>query len=77
MPRKPTRPQYDPGDLIQFHQNAPGYTKGSRLVVGDGVKPPVELAKRFEAYRPVQLALAVGDRIRVTAAARPRTASIA
>jgi hypothetical protein len=59
--------QYDPGDLIQFHQNAPGHTKGSRRVVGDGVSPPVKLAERFEAYRSVQLALGVGDRVRVTA----------
>jgi conjugative relaxase-like TrwC/TraI family protein len=59
--------QYDTGDLIQFHQNAPGYTKGSRIVVEGGVIPPVELAKRFEAYRSVQLTLGVGDRVRVTA----------
>ena len=59
--------QYEPGDLLQFHQNAPGYKKGSRLIVSEGVKPPTELANRFEAYRPTQLALGVGDRIRVTA----------
>ena len=59
--------QYEPGDLLQFHQNAPGYKKGSRLIVSEGVKPPTELANRFEAYRPAQLALGVGDRIRVTA----------
>jgi conjugative relaxase-like TrwC/TraI family protein len=64
--------QYDPGDLIQFHQNAPGFTKGSRLVVDDGVRPPVELANRFEAYRPVQLALGVGDRIRITAGGKTK-----
>ncbi len=64
--------QYDAGDLIQFHQNAPGYKKGSRLVVGDGGKIPTELAKRFEAYRPVQLALAVGDRVRVTAGGKTK-----
>ncbi len=64
--------QYDPGDLIQFHQNAPGYTKGSRLVVEDGVVPPVELAKRFEAYRAVQLALGIGDRVRVTAGGKTK-----
>jgi hypothetical protein len=64
--------QYDPGDLIQFHQNAPGYTKGARLVVGGGVAPPVKLANRFEAYRSVQLALGVGDRIRVTAGGKTR-----
>ena len=64
--------QYDPGDLLQFHQNAKGYTKGSRLVVGDGVVPPTELAERFEVYRPAQLALATGDRVRVTAGGKTK-----
>ena len=64
--------QYEPGDLLQFHQNAPGYTKGSRLIVGEEIKPPTELAKRFEAYRPTQLALAVGDRVRVTAGGKTK-----
>jgi AAA domain/TrwC relaxase len=59
--------QYEPGELLQFHQNAKGHEKGSRLVVGDGVTVPVELANRFEVYRPAQLALAAGDRVRVTA----------
>ena len=59
--------EYEPGDLLQFHQNAPGYTKGSRLIVGEGGELPMELAKRFEVYRPTQFALAVGDRVRVTA----------
>jgi len=58
--------EYEPGDLLQFHQNAKGYTKGARLLVGEGVSVPTELAKRFEVYRPVQLALAVGDRVRIT-----------
>jgi conjugative relaxase-like TrwC/TraI family protein len=64
--------QYDSGDLIQFQQNATGYQKGSRLVVSDGIKPPVELANRFEAYRPVDLALGVGDRVRVTAGGKTK-----
>ena len=58
--------------MLQFHQNAPGYTKGSRLIVGEGVKPPTELANRFEAYRPTQLALAVGDRVRITAGGKTK-----
>ena len=66
------RPQYEPGDLLQFHQNAPGYKKGSRLIVGEGVKPPTELANRFEVYRPTQFALAVGDRMRVTAGGKTK-----
>ncbi len=59
--------EYEAGYLLQFHQNAPGYKKGSRLIVGEGGKPPTQLAKRFEAYRPTRIALAVGDRVRVTA----------
>jgi conjugative relaxase-like TrwC/TraI family protein len=64
--------EYDLGDMVQFHQNAPGYTKGSRVVVGDGTKPPVELAKRFEVYHPEELSLAVGDRIRITAGGKTK-----
>ncbi len=59
--------QFDPGDLLQFHQNAPGFTKGDQVIIGDGVLPPTTLAKRFELYHPAQLALAVGDRVRITA----------
>jgi len=66
-PQKSDPTEYEVGSLLQFHLNAPGYTKGSRLILVEGVKPPTELAKRFEVYRPVQLALAVGDRVRVTA----------
>jgi ATP-dependent exoDNAse (exonuclease V) alpha subunit len=64
--------QYEPGQLLQLHQNAKGYTKGARLIVEDGVVPPVELADRFEVYRPSQLALAVGDRVRVTAGGKTK-----
>jgi conjugative relaxase-like TrwC/TraI family protein len=63
---------YEPGDLIQFNQNAPGYKKGTRLIVGEGIKPPTELAKRFEAYRPNRFSLAVGDRVRVTAGGKTK-----
>jgi ATP-dependent exoDNAse (exonuclease V) alpha subunit len=64
--------QYDPGDLIQFFQNAPGHKKGDRLLVADGVKPPVELANRFEAYHSAQLALGAGDRVRITAGGKTK-----
>ena len=63
---------YDAGDLLQFHQNAKGYHRGTRLIVGEGSKVPTELADRFEAYRPAQLALAVGDRIRITAGGKTK-----
>jgi conjugative relaxase-like TrwC/TraI family protein len=64
--------QYDAGDMIQFHQNAKGYNKGARLVVREEATPPVELANRFELYHPTQLALAVGDRVRVTAGGKTK-----
>src|SRR5690606_21570501 len=59
--------EYEPGDLIQFHQNATGFRKGSRLTVDETTHLPTELAERFEVYRAKPLSLAVGDRIRVTA----------
>ena len=64
--------QYEPGDMLQFHQNAPGFIKGSRLIVGEEVAPPTTLAKRFEVYRPTELTLAVGDRIRITAGGKTK-----
>jgi hypothetical protein len=71
-PQKADGTEYEPGDLVQFHQNAKGYRKGSRLVVDEGVQPPLELAERYEVYRPVQLALAVGDRVRITAGGKTK-----
>jgi len=59
--------QYEPGYLVQFHQNAKGFTKGFRLIVDQEPNVPTELAERFEVYRPAQLTLAAGDRIRITA----------
>jgi len=71
-PQKTDGTEYEPGYLVQFHQNAKGYTKGSRLIVGDGDLPPLELAERYEVYRPVQFALAVGDRVRITAGGKTK-----
>lgn len=59
--------EYEPGDLLQFFQNATGHVKGERVIIGESTAPPVELADRFEVYRSRPLALAMGDRIRVTA----------
>jgi conjugative relaxase-like TrwC/TraI family protein len=64
--------EYEPGYLVQFQQNAKGFKKGSRLIVGEGADVPTALAERFEVYRPMQLALAVGDRVRITAGGQTR-----
>jgi hypothetical protein len=58
---------FEPGNMLQFMQNAPGHKSGSRLVVAEDTKLPVEHAARFEVYRPAQVAVAAGDRIRITA----------
>jgi hypothetical protein len=71
-PQKADGTEYESGDLVQFHQNAKGYKKGSRLVVSEEAQPPLELAERYEVYRPVQLALAVGDRVRITAGGKTK-----
>ena len=56
---------YATGDVVVFTQNAKGHAKSSRLTVGvDAI--PFDLADRFEVYRPSELTLGVGDRIRVT-----------
>lgn len=64
--------EYEPGYLLQFHQNAKGYTKGERVLMGEGVTPPSEFASRFSVYRPADLALAPGDRIRITAGGKTK-----
>ena len=66
-PQKGDAANYEAGDMLQFHQNVPGHGNGSRLVVAEGEKLPLAFADRFEVYRPVRLAVAVGERLRVTA----------
>jgi len=58
-----------PGDVCVFHQNAKGFAKGDRFVVGEGDFPGQEAA-RFQVYRPQELAIAAGDQLRITAGGR-------
>ena len=58
---------YAPGDMLQFHQNARGFTRGSRVVLADGQSPPIGPADRYQVYHSAELPIAVGDRLRVTA----------
>ncbi len=70
---------YEPGMILEFHQNAKGYTRGDKAVVAQGENGlllqkqdgtqamlPLNQAKRFEVYRTRAMALAKGDRIRIT-----------
>lgn len=54
-----------PGDMLQFHQNAPGHRRGERLLADSGTLP-LEQAARYQVFRPASLPVAVGDRLRVT-----------
>jgi ATP-dependent exoDNAse (exonuclease V) alpha subunit len=65
--QKSDEANYEPGYLLEFNQNVPGHTKGSRMIVTQGQALPLQFADRFEVYRPAKLNLAAGDRIRVTA----------
>jgi conjugative relaxase-like TrwC/TraI family protein len=61
---------YQPGDVIQFHQNAKGgFTKGERLTVTEPASLPIGEAAKFSLYRPESVMLAAGDRIRFTGTA--------
>jgi conjugative relaxase-like TrwC/TraI family protein len=56
---------YEPDDVLVFHQNGKGYRKGERLTVGDVVAPLAQAA-RFQVFHPSTLSLSAGDLIRVT-----------
>lgn len=70
---------YQPGMVVEFSQNAKGFTKGDKAVVvhggnevllqkQDGIQVPLatDNAERFEVYRARELAIGKGDRIRIT-----------
>jgi conjugative relaxase-like TrwC/TraI family protein len=65
-PQKQDATNYEPGDLLQYHKNAPGQKNGSRRIVAEGEALPLGYADRYEVYRPTTLSLARGDRVRVT-----------
>ena len=56
---------YQQSDVLVFHQNARGFRKGQRLVVGRD-KFPLDQAARFTVFRQKRIALSKGDRIRIT-----------
>ncbi len=71
---------YEPGHVVQFVQNAPGFKRGERLtVVGREAKTvtvqnaagqtkllPIAKSDRFQLYSADKMALAAGDKIRIT-----------
>jgi conjugative relaxase-like TrwC/TraI family protein len=71
---------YQPGEIVQFHQNAKGFKRTERVKVksasvdgvlaaradGAEVVLPLTEAKKFQVYRPETLLIAQGDRLRIT-----------
>jgi len=71
---------YRPGQVVQFHQNAPGFTRGERVVVcgvndvsvlarderGRESALPLHFAARFQVYEAQTLQIAPKDKIRIT-----------
>jgi conjugative relaxase-like TrwC/TraI family protein len=73
--------EYAPGTIVQFHQNAKGFKNGERVTVtgkrdagsveisrADGSTDilPLRENKKFQLYAPTEIAVAKGDKIRIT-----------
>jgi len=71
---------YQPGLLVQFHQHAKGIRRGELFQVtgclddqvlmlrenGDRLELPLEVADRFQVFEQKRIAIAPGDRLKVT-----------
>jgi conjugative relaxase-like TrwC/TraI family protein len=70
---------YEPGMVLEWHQNAKGFGRAGKAVVSqgdeglflqktDGTRVPLPLGQtnRFEVYRTREIELAKGDKIRIT-----------
>ena len=58
---------YIPGmDVLVFHQNAKGFTRGDRVEVTAGKAIPFDQKERFQVYHSGTLSIAPGDQIRIT-----------
>lgn len=60
------RVNYQPGDVLVFHQNAKGFTRGDRVEVEEDQILPLASAGRFNVYQSGTLELAPGDVVRIT-----------
>ena len=70
---------YEPGMVVEFHQNAKGFARGEKAVVSEGENGlflqkqngqqaalPTDATDRFEVFRTRDMAIGRGDRIRIT-----------
>jgi ATP-dependent exoDNAse (exonuclease V) alpha subunit len=58
---------YRKGDVLVFHQNAKGFTKGDRVIVTDPANVPVSEASKYQLYRTETMNVAKDDKLRFTA----------
>jgi conjugative relaxase-like TrwC/TraI family protein len=72
--------EYMPGAVVQFHQNARGFRRGERVTVtggdaqgvhvarqdGSSTLLPLNEAMKYALYAPQRVALARGDKLRIT-----------
>jgi conjugative relaxase-like TrwC/TraI family protein len=63
---------FAPGEMIQLHRAIPGQKSGTRLVIDNPSQAPVQFADRFQVYAPGELAIAVGDCLRITASGKTK-----
>lgn len=54
-----------PGDTLVFHQNAKGFQKGQRVLIGEA-PIPVSEAARYQVFHQGNISLAAGDTVRIT-----------
>jgi conjugative relaxase-like TrwC/TraI family protein len=57
---------YGAGDVLVFHQNAKGFTRGDRVAVSGDRPLPLDQANRFQMFHSSTLRLARGDKVRIT-----------
>lgn len=55
-----------PGNVLVFHQNAKGFTRGQRVTVDGDRRLPLDQAKRFQVFHSTTIRLAPGDMVRIT-----------
>ncbi len=60
------RVNYEPSDVLVFHQNAKGFRRGDRIAVDEADTLPLEHAKRFQAFHSRETSFSEGDKIRIT-----------
>lgn len=53
------------GDVLVYHQNAPGHPRGQRLVVGED-SLPLKQAERYTVYRSEPMSVSANDILRIT-----------